>query len=141
MWVVNIGIFGSCARNEQTETVTYAFIGTMFRYLKYTVINTKSVALSNDKLLEIDMITQYIKEHFRENLKVDFETIKSLVNFFRTQYSKELLQNTNASIQYIATENYFVILLAKGLEHFRIWSNVSYGSEVLLKSVDYVRPN
>lgn len=106
----------------------YAFISFLFGRFKYYPNNHKQTLQTVAHFKDLVLIKNYIMENFKEDitseqlahylgisrtkvyqiLKVtESSSIKDLTNSYRVDYAKHLLKNTNAPIQYIATESGF----------------------------------
>ena len=110
------------------KSYLYKFISDLFAYTKYDIKSTCHASGDEVLLDTFDMINQYIKS----NLKRDFTvmelcnevgisksslyrilkettsaTYKDLVDFYRIEYSKNLLKNTRSPISYIASVSGF----------------------------------
>jgi AraC-like DNA-binding protein len=106
----------------------YAFIGAMFRYLKYEAAQGAVNMQSDEYLRDFDLIKQYIKLHFKENIGQDQighelgmsrskvyrvlrqaggRSTKDMTNYYRVEYAKHLLRNGENSITFIAQESGF----------------------------------
>jgi AraC-like DNA-binding protein len=105
----------------------YNFAGSMFKYLNYHV-GAAARQPEGDSLKDFDSIKRYIRERFAEEVSIEqicrglamsraklyrvlkeagTESYKSLVNYYRVEHAKELLRNTDSSIQYIASVSGF----------------------------------
>ena len=105
----------------------YHFIGAMFQYLQYTV-ETAPKQPDDNRLHDFNAIKQYIKQRFTEDISTDkmcqslsisratlyrilkeagIPSYKALVRYYRVEHAKDLLRNTNLSIQYIASVSGF----------------------------------
>jgi AraC-like DNA-binding protein len=101
----------------------YDFVGSMFKYLNYQV-GAAARQPACDHLNDFDSIKRYIKQRFAEEINIEqmcgdlamsraklyrvlkeagTESYKSLVNYYRVEFAKDLLRNTESSIQYIAS--------------------------------------
>jgi len=106
----------------------YSFIGAMFRYLKYETAQLAANVQSGDFLRDFDMIKQYIKSHFKENIgqeqigrelgmsrakvyrilrEADGTSTKDMTNYYRVEHAKHLLKNGDKSVSFIAAESGF----------------------------------
>ncbi|MDR1929117.1 MAG: AraC family transcriptional regulator, partial [Treponema sp.] len=106
----------------------YRFIGTLFSYIRYRVGDEGAVIISDTELKEFDKYKQYIKAHFKEDINIEklckelgmsksklyriikstgADTYKVLINFYRIEYAKNMLRNTNTAIPYISAESGF----------------------------------
>ena len=105
----------------------FDFVGMMFKNLRYQV-SEKVPRLSDLKLKDFDLIKSYVSRHFAEEISPEqichdlglsraklyrilreagAESYKPLVDFYRVECAKELLRNTESSIQYIAQASGF----------------------------------
>jgi len=110
------------------KSYLYLFIGSLFRNLYYKINKSNDTTQRIEDLEDFNLIKQYIKTHFKEDLKQDklckelgmsrskvFRLLKSvgsdstkdLINYYRIEYAKNLLQNTKHSISYISAESGF----------------------------------
>lgn len=106
----------------------YAFISALFSNVRYRRLDPKCLMYNTEHLKDLDRIKKYIKDHFREEIKAEelahnlgisraklyqvlkhanSGSIKNLINYYRVNYAKHLLKNTNLTIQYIADESGF----------------------------------
>ncbi|PGZ15177.1 AraC family transcriptional regulator [Bacillus cereus] len=106
----------------------YYLIGKFFHHLSYRISETNANISPKEEFEDFNLIKQYIKEHFKENLKQEqlckaigmsrsklYRSLKSvgsvstkdLTNYYRIEYTKNLLRNTKYSIPYIVTESGF----------------------------------
>jgi AraC-like DNA-binding protein len=105
----------------------YNFIGSLFKYLRYQV-NPLTQPPVDDRLKDFDAIKKYIRQRFAVEINIEemcddlamsraklyrvlkesgTESYKTLVNYYRVEHAKELLRNTDSSIQYIASASGF----------------------------------
>jgi AraC-like DNA-binding protein len=110
------------------KSLLYKFIGSLFKHTHYQRNKTAETVLSSLDLEEFDRIKQYIKIHFKEELKQDYlckalgvsrsslyrllktsgsSSTKDLTNYYRIEYAKSLLASTKMSILDIATDSGF----------------------------------
>ena len=109
------------------RSLLYEFVGTMFQHLQYEVRQAARTPLDSN-LEDFDQVKRYIKQNYtgeisQERLCKDLgisraqlyrilntagkDSYKSLINFYRVEYAKELLRSTKQSIPYIATVSGF----------------------------------
>jgi AraC-like DNA-binding protein len=104
----------------------YGFISLLFSSAPYTVVTHYESA--NEHLDDFDRIQRYIREHFKEDMPIDrlcsevamsrakifrvlrdagTGSVKDIQKFYRIEYAKNLLLNTDLTIPYIANESGF----------------------------------
>lgn len=106
----------------------YRFIGSLFRHVRYQRNKPNETVLSSLDLDEFDRIKQYIKAHFKEEMKQDqlckalgvsrsslyrllktsgSSSTKDLTNYYRIEFAKTLLNNSKMPVLDIAIESGF----------------------------------
>jgi AraC-like DNA-binding protein len=106
----------------------YQFISLLFGNLCYRIEKGEAAAGTDEQLEDFDLITQYIKTHFKDDMTMDelcrevgmsrakvFRTLKAagsssvkdLTNYYRVEYAKNLLGSTALAIPYISSESGF----------------------------------
>ncbi|MDR2655196.1 MAG: AraC family transcriptional regulator [Oscillospiraceae bacterium] len=106
----------------------YAFASIMFRYLKYENIKQHDAGRTEEYLQDFDVIKQYIKRHFKENIDqaqigralgmsrakvyrvlraAAGSSTKDMTNYYRVECAKHLLKSSQNPIRYIASESGF----------------------------------
>ncbi|MCL2050899.1 MAG: AraC family transcriptional regulator [Lachnospiraceae bacterium] len=123
------------------KSCLYNYVGSMFKHLPYQVKSEAQLPI-DDRLKDFDAIKQYIKKRFAEDISIDqmcrdlamsrakiyrvmkeagSESYKSLVNYYRVENAKDLLRNTDFSIQYIETASGF----ESGSSFYRIFKELT----------------
>jgi AraC-like DNA-binding protein/quercetin dioxygenase-like cupin family protein len=106
----------------------YAFIGILFRHLKYEKPEQAPAGRTEEYLQDFDVIKRYIKQHFKENIDqasigralgmsrakvyrvlraASESSSRDMTNYYRVERAKHLLKSSHLSISYIATESGF----------------------------------
>lgn len=108
------------------KSFLFSFIGNLFNHLRYTVDTCEQNENSYKHLEDFDMIKQYIKQHFMEDVSIEqichdlalsrakfyrilkgIDSYKNLINYYRVENAKNLLRNTETSISYISYNSGF----------------------------------
>ena len=103
------------------------FVGNLFKYLRYQVESAEQQP-ADGHLKDFDAVKIYIKRRCTEKISIEklchdlamspatlyrvlkeagVESYKTLVNYYRVEYTKDLLRNTNSPIKYIASVSGF----------------------------------
>jgi AraC-like DNA-binding protein/mannose-6-phosphate isomerase-like protein (cupin superfamily) len=106
----------------------YWFISLLFSLTRYTISGHEESKATKEHLENFDLIQRYIRDHFKEDMSIDnicsevamsraklfriikasgSNTVKDIQKFYRVEYAKNLLVNSNLSIPYIAAESGF----------------------------------
>ena len=110
------------------KSCLYKFISDLFRYTQYDISENEHAVKDPDMLDTFNRINQYIKSNFKSRIKIDAlcsevgmsrsslyrllrnaagVSVKDLIEYYRIEFSKNLLMNTGKSISYIAATGGF----------------------------------